>query len=228
MSELFDRYDRSYGAVVQSSIDFSGLPHDFFLQAKADLMREKIAAHFGPGKKPDGLDVGCGIGSFHPFARGLFSRYCGVDISAKSISQAREKRRDIEYAAYDGVSLPYDDASFDFVSTVCALHHVPPREWLSFMRELRRVTRSGGLVSVIEHNPLNPLTRLAVSRCEFDRDAVLLRSGTVEKLMAESGVARAESDYFLFLPFRTPLSRRIERAIRKLPFGAQYMSVGEA
>jgi ubiquinone/menaquinone biosynthesis C-methylase UbiE len=226
MSE-FDRYDRTYGAVVQSSIDFSGLPHDFFLQAKADLMREKIAAHFG-GRKPDGLDVGCGIGSFHPFARDLFSRYCGVDISAKCIAQAQEKRRDVEYAAYNGVSLPYDDASFDFVSTVCALHHVPPREWLSFMRELRRVTRKGGLVSVIEHNPLNPLTRLAVSRCEFDRDAVLLRAGTVEKLMAETGISRMESDYFLFLPFRSNLSHTIERTIRKLPIGAQYMSLGEA
>src|SRR5690348_6804355 len=129
MSE-FDRYDRTYSAVVQSSIDFAGLPHDFFLQAKADLIREKIAAHFG-ALKPDGLDVGCGIGAFHPFARDLFSRYCGVDISAKSIAQAQEKRRDVEYIAYNGASLPYGDASFDFVSTVCALHHVPPQEWLS-------------------------------------------------------------------------------------------------
>src|SRR3954471_24856130 len=107
MSELFDSYDRSYSGVVQSSIDFSGLPHAFFLQAKADLIRDKIAAHFG-GRKLDGLDVGCGVGSFHPFVRNLFARYCGVDVSAASIGRAREKQRDVEYTAYDGISLPYE------------------------------------------------------------------------------------------------------------------------
>ena len=55
---------------------------------------------------------------------------------------------------------------------------------------MRRVVRPGGLVCVIEHNPLNPLTRsLAVSRCEFDSDAVLLGASTTRKLMAAGGFA---------------------------------------
>jgi SAM-dependent methyltransferase len=227
MSELFDRYDRSYGSVVQSSIDFSGLPHDFFLQAKADLMREKIATHFG-AKKPDGLDVGCGVGAFHPYVRDLFARFCGVDISAKSIDQAQAKRTDAEYAAYDGASLPYPADTFDFVSTICVMHHVPPAQWPSFMAELRRVTRKGGMIAVIEHNPFNPLTRFAVNRCEFDRDAVLLRASKTESLMKQAGLSRAESDYFLFFPFKAEIAVRTERAIRKLPLGAQYMTCGEA
>ncbi|MGB7259871.1 MAG: class I SAM-dependent methyltransferase [Pseudolabrys sp.] len=227
MSELFDRYDRSYGGTVQSSIDFSGLPHAFFLQAKADLMREKIAAHFD-GRKPDGLDVGCGVGSFHPFVRSLFARYCGADVSAASIAQAREKQRDVEYAAYDGVSLPYEDGAFDFVSAICVVHHVPPAAWPAFTRELRRVTRKGGLIALIEHNPFNPLTRLAVNRCEFDRDAVLLRAATAERLMAQAGLSRIASDYFLFLPFKAALVRKAERAFARIPLGAQYMTCGEA
>ncbi len=226
MSE-FDRYDRSYGAVVQSSIDFSGLPHDFFLKAKAELMREKIAAHFG-GRKPDGLDVGCGVGTLHPFARKLFARYCGADISAESIARAKEQRLDIEYAVYDGVTLPYENASFDFVSTVCVMHHVPPAHWPRFTSELRRVVRRGGLVTVIEHNPFNPLTRLAVSRCEFDRDGVLLRAAKTESLMKQAGLSRVESDYFLFFPLKAPIALRTERALRKLPLGAQYMTCGES
>ena len=35
MTELFDSYRGNYRDVVQSSIDFSGLPHDFFMRAKA-------------------------------------------------------------------------------------------------------------------------------------------------------------------------------------------------
>lgn len=228
MSELFDRYDRSYAAVVQSSIDFSGLPHDFFLEAKAELMRGKIAAHFGADRKPDGLDVGCGVGSFHPYVRALFGRYCGADVSAKSIAQAKQQRRDVEYAAYDGVSLPYESNSFDFVSAICVLHHVPPADWKAFMREMRRLVRPRGLVCVIEHNPFNPLTRLAVNRCEFDRDAVLLRAATTQGLMAGAGLSGIESDYFLFFPFKAAIALRTERALRKLPLGAQYMTCGEA
>jgi SAM-dependent methyltransferase len=190
-------------------------------------MREKIAAHFG-GRKPDGLDVGCGVGSFHPFVRGLFARYCGVDISASSIARAKEQRRDVEYAAYDGATLPYESGSFEFVSTICVMHHVPPADWPAFTAELRRVVRRGGLVAVIEHNPFNPLTRLAVNRCEFDRDAVLLRASKTESLMKQASFSRVESDYFLFFPFKAQIALRTERSLRKLPLGAQYMTCGEA
>lgn len=38
MTELFDGYHDNYRDVVQSSIDFSGLPHHFFMRAKADLL----------------------------------------------------------------------------------------------------------------------------------------------------------------------------------------------
>lgn len=224
--QLFDQYDRSYGAVVQDSISFSGLKHDFFLQAKADLMREKIAAHFG-ARKPDGLDVGCGIGAFHPYVRDQFSRYCGIDVSEKSIEQAKAARSDVEYAAHDGAQIPHVTRSFDFVSTICVMHHVPPAEWLAFMREMRRVTRPGGIVCVIEHNPWNPLTRIAVNRCEFDADAVLLRASKTEELMREAGMRNIASDYFLFLPFRAPFAQALERRIRWLPLGAQYMTCGE-
>ncbi|TIW22890.1 MAG: SAM-dependent methyltransferase, partial [Mesorhizobium sp.] len=42
MSELFDGYRSSYGEAVEGSIRFSGLKHDFFLRAKAELLRRLI------------------------------------------------------------------------------------------------------------------------------------------------------------------------------------------
>src|SRR5690242_20027834 len=98
--ELFDSYQASYGAVVQSSIDFSGLPHSFFMRAKADLLRQLIESHFR-GCKPAALDVGCGVGSFHPFLRGLVGRLCGIDVSASSIARARSNHPENEYQAFD-------------------------------------------------------------------------------------------------------------------------------
>jgi ubiquinone/menaquinone biosynthesis C-methylase UbiE len=227
MPELFDSYRDIYGDVVQSSIDFSGLQHDFFRRAKAALLRELIAEKLGTAN-PVMLDVGCGVGSFHPLLRGMVGRLSGIDVSSQSIAQARAENPRNEYRAFDGKRIPYDGASFDLATAVCVLHHVAPDEWSGFIAEMRRVVRPGGLVCVIEHNPLNPLTRLAVMRCEFDRDARLIGASKTRKLMAAAGLHTVDARYFLLLPWESAPARRIERILRHLPLGAQYASFGTA
>jgi hypothetical protein len=39
MGELFDKHDKSFGAVAQSSFDFSGLPLSFFTAANAEALQ---------------------------------------------------------------------------------------------------------------------------------------------------------------------------------------------
>jgi SAM-dependent methyltransferase len=228
MGELFDQYDKSFGAVVQSSIDFSGLPHSFFTAAKADAVRELIGTRLHGMQDLHMLDVGCGVGEFHPFIRGMFGRICGADVSAASIAQARSRNPEVHYEAYVGETLPYDSATFDLSIAICVLHHVPPPRWGGFLREMRRVVRPGGVVCLIEHNPLNPLTRLAVARCEFDRDAVLLRAGRTRALMADAGIHDVRLRYFLLLPSAAPLARRVEHGLCRVPLGAQYVASGTA
>jgi SAM-dependent methyltransferase len=227
MTELFDGYRSNYRDVVQSSIDFSGLPHSFFMRAKADLLRELIARRRGL-EKPAMLDVGCGVGSLHPLLRDVVQRLSGIDVSSTCIAQARADNRDVDYRAFDGISFPFDTASFDLVTAICVLHHVAPAGWAHFLNEMRRVVRPGGLICVIEHNPHNPLTRLAVSRCEFDRDAVLLGAGTVRKLMAAAGFREIGARYFVLLPWEAKAARRVENALSNVPLGAQYAAFGTA
>jgi ubiquinone/menaquinone biosynthesis C-methylase UbiE len=226
MAELFDAYSKSFGAVVQSSIDFAGIPHSFFTMAKVDALRELIATRLNRVHDPDMLDVGCGIGEIHPFVRGMFGRVCGADVSAASVAQARIRNPEVQYEVCVGENLPYDSATFDISIAICVLHHVLPAQWPGFLREMRRVVRSGGLVCVIEHNPLNPLTRLAVARCEFDRDAVLLRAGQARALMANAGLQDVRSHYFLMVPSAAPRARRVEHGFRRIPLGAQYIASG--
>jgi ubiquinone/menaquinone biosynthesis C-methylase UbiE len=228
MGAAFDKYDKSFGTVVQSSIDFSGLPHSFFTAAKADALRGLIATRLHGCPDLHMLDVGCGVGELHPFVQGMFGRVCGADVSTASIDQARLRNPEVEYRAYAGETLPYDDAAFDLSIAICVLHHVPPPQRAGFLREMRRVVRPGGLVCLIEHNPLNPLTRLAVARCEFDRDAVLLHAGQTRALMADTDLHNIRSHYFLLLPSAAPLARRVERSLRHVPFGAQYITSGIA
>src|ERR1700722_18718986 len=96
LTELFDSYRSNYRDVVQSSIDFSGLPHSFFMRAKADLLRELIAQRLGP-ENPAMLDVGCGVGSFHPLLRGMAGRLSGIDVSSDCLTQARINNPDVDY-----------------------------------------------------------------------------------------------------------------------------------
>jgi ubiquinone/menaquinone biosynthesis C-methylase UbiE len=160
--------------------------------------------------------------------RGMVGRLSGIDVSSASIAQAHADNRDVDYRAFDGSSFPFDDSGFDLVTAICVMHHVAPAEWAHFIGEMRRVVRPGGLVCVIEHNPLNPLTRLAVSRCEFDRDAVLLGAGKARKLMAAVGLREIGARYFLLLPWEVKSARRVEGALGNVPLGAQYAAFGTA
>ena len=227
MTELFDDYRANYRDVVQSSIDFSGLPHGFFMRAKAALLRDLIARRLGV-EKPRALDVGCGVANLYPLLRNMVSQLSGIDVSSASIAQARADNSDVDYRSFDGISFPFENAGFDLVIAICVMHHVPPVQWVHFISEMRRVVRPGGLVCVIEHNPLNPLTRLAVSRCAFDRDAVLLGAGKVRRLMSTVGIGEIGARYFVLLPWETKPARRIEAALSGMPFGAQYAAFGAA
>jgi hypothetical protein len=90
-----------------------------------------------------------------------------------------------------------------------------------------RVARPDGLVCVIEHNPLNPLTRLAVHRCPFDDDAVLLRAGRTEALLKSAGARNIQTRFFLLLPTKMRLARRLEALLGAAPLGAQYLTIAE-
>jgi SAM-dependent methyltransferase len=227
MTDVFDDCAQSYSEEVQSSIAFSGLRHDFFLEAKADILARVLRDHFGVAKPAIALDIGCGVGLLHPRLAPLVEKLVAVDASGASIERAKRANPGVEYSVIDG-SLPYGDNTFDAVFALCVIHHVPPKEWPAFVGEMHRVTRKGGLISIVEHNPLNPLTRLAVSRCSFDADAVLLRAGRTRALLEEAGGSAIRTEFFLTLPSRRPFATNIERLLGRLPFGAQYIVSAEA
>lgn len=230
MTQVFDEYRDNYGDVVQGSIDFSGLEHAFFMRAKQRVFLDILKRHHTSKNLSamNYLDVGCGVGAFLPYVQDWFNSTHGCDISQQSIAKASELNTHAQFTAYDGDVLPYDDASFDVLTTVCVVHHLPPKQWPGYFTELHRVLKPGGLACVIEHNPLNPLTRLAVARCEFDNDAVLLTQWKSASLFNLAGFEHLGTENFLFLPFEHKLAIGFEKMIAKIPLGAQYVSFARA
>lgn len=215
----FDQYKDEYRAHVRKSLAIAPA-------ADSDLILQVKANHFisllGNAKEARVLDVGCGIGLMDRFWTDRVRALCGIDVSEESLAAAAKTNPGVEYKHYDGKIFPYEDAAFDAAVAVCVMHHVPPALWRDFLSEMKRVTRTGGLVAVFEHNPYNPLTRAVVSRCEFDRDAVLLRPSTLKKMGRDAGLEVVDSRSLLYFPWRGSIFRRIESLLGWLPLGGQY------
>ena len=217
----FDPYAGRYGELVQRSIAFSGQEHLFFVEAKALRLLELVHRRLGDASRVRALDIGCGTGLLHRYL-GALGELDAIDPSAASIQAAGRANPRVRYRVGTGTALPYPGGLFDLTLTVTALHHVPPGERDAFVAEMRRVTRPGGLAVVFDHNPLNPLTRLAVGRCAFDEDAVLLTQAEAARRLTAVGLDVVERAYILFFPSRRRLFRRAERALVRVPLGAQY------
>jgi SAM-dependent methyltransferase len=218
----FDATADSYRSDVQRSIDFCGAEVEHFTRRKADHLADLAERLIGPPGDLDVLDVGCGVGETDALLAGRFATLHGVDIASDAVDRAAARNPAVHYGAYDGVRLPFTDARFDLAFAVCVVHHVPPEQRAAFFAEMARVVRPGGLVAVFEHNPLNPLTRLAVSRCELDDGVRLLTRGSVRRLLAGAGLAPVESRYVIYSTSTRPGAIRAERFVRLVPAGAQH------
>jgi SAM-dependent methyltransferase len=90
------------------------------------------------------LDLGCGAGDSVEQFRNVNPsvEWVGVDIE-RSPEVAARRREDAEFVVFDGVHLPFGDASFDSVYCKQVLEHV--RAPAPLLAEVARVLRPGGL-----------------------------------------------------------------------------------
>ena len=222
----FDAFAADYQASVERSVGFTGRDLGFFHRRKVHVLRRLAGRHLGNLAGARVLDVGCGAGVTDELLQPYVGSLHGVDVSKQMVAQAKVRNPSAMYEPYDGEHLPFPDGSFDFVLTICVVHHVPPPRWSDFVQEMARVTRPGGLVAILEHNPLNPLTRRAVSTCEFDEDAVLVPHRRATRLLRDAGVGPVEVCNFLFSPFEGRVGSRIDQWLARVPFGGQYVAAG--
>lgn len=85
---------------------------------------------------PTILEVGSGYGRIYDHLRRSMSM---CDISRSMISECLERTGFLP-TWWDGVTLPYDDNSFDFLISYDVLLHVPPDDVLQHLSELLRVS----------------------------------------------------------------------------------------
>lgn len=221
-SQLFDAHVSTYRASIERSAGSVRQDLDFFAEAKVHHLRQSAGALGVDLAASSVLDVGCGPGIVDRHLRSAVRSLVGVDVSAGMVAEAARANPGVAYHHADGTTLPFADGHFDVAFACCVVHHVEPSGWDAFLAELLRVVRPGGVAVVIEHNPLNPLTRRMVRTCPFDADAVLARPARIRAGLARANRSPARTDYVMFVPTGGARTRRAERLLRGLPIGAQY------
>lgn len=223
----FDRVAQDYRAQHAQSTGVSVDALDYFARYKIEYVQQLWRER---GRSPGViLDFGAGIGNALAPMHDAFpeAEIIALDVSSASLDLVeRQAIPKVRTLVYDGLKVPLPDASLDCVFIACVFHHIPAEHHVALLRELRRVLRPDGVLVLFEHNPLNPLTRLAVARCEFDRDAVLIGAAEMRRRLRAGGFMRAERKFCLFFPPVLAMLRPLERFLGWLPLGAQYHLVG--
>lgn len=222
----FDSVATHYRSDLNKTLAITGMEHSFFVDVKRDHILRLAAEHFPNLAELDVLDLGCGIGAYHPGLKDRFRELHGIDVSEQSIQIASAQHPFVRYATFDGIRLPYLDNQFSIIFAVCVMHHVPPEQWNSLMKELHRVTKLNGMLLVFEHNPYNPATQYIVKSCDIDKDAVLLRPKKLKELAKSAGFERICTRTIISVPPSNPTLKRLDLLLGHLPFGAQYYLSG--
>jgi len=93
------------------------------------------------------LDLGCGTGAL---LRALEARQVtgvGADVSGAMLDRARAHRPDGTFVQLDGPELPFDDDSFDVVTSLLSWRYL---DWDPVLLEIARVLRPGGRLLVVD------------------------------------------------------------------------------
>lgn len=109
-----------------------------------------LAARFRKRRVESVLDLGCGVGRLAIFLAKEGFKVCGADISAVGIARARRWAREeglgIGLCVADACKLPFEDRSFDAVTTNSVLDHMSLGQAKEAEGEISRVLSDLGVV----------------------------------------------------------------------------------
>jgi SAM-dependent methyltransferase len=122
------------------------------------------------------LDVGCGTGNVAMCLANdpEIVSVRGLDLSATYVEYANRRNVDVrlDFQVGDAHALPFPDASFDHAVSMLVLQFVPQPELA--VREMRRVTRPGGIVAAATWDTRGGFVAL---RMLYDAAAMLDQNG---------------------------------------------------
>lgn len=154
-----------------------------------------------PAARERALDLACGTGLMALMLARVVDDAAGCDVTAEMLRRAEAAAaaagvENISFVEAEASRLPFEDASFDLVTSRTAFHHFPePRQALA---EVVRVLKPGGRF-VIEDvfGPEDPALSAAREEIEKAMDPFHVRAyciGELKAMLAEAGlIVRSDS-----------------------------------
>ncbi|AEE45562.1 class I SAM-dependent methyltransferase [Cellulomonas fimi] len=169
--------------------------YDRFMGRFSAPLADEVVATLGVGPTDAVLDVGCGPGALTSRLVGRAGRVAAVDPAEPFVAAVRTRLPDVDVRRAGAQDLPFDDGTFDVSVAQLVVHFLP--DPVAGLREMRRVTRTGGTVAVCvwDHAARGPLA--AFWRAVRDLDPASpgedllpgVRRGHLARLCRDAGLA---------------------------------------
>lgn len=226
----FDRISEGYSAGFDDPLKkIMGDSAKAFLAPKIKLLYEQLRRSGSDLTSGSGslLDFGCGAGDFLSGLIEMFPawRLEGCDVSTGMLDEARKRlgAKTDKVKLWEIAENRLPSEAYDVVTVVCVLHHIEPKLWGSVLKNIATSLRPDGLLAIFEHNPWNPVTQWMVSRTEVDRNAILLSSSILKRMIRVEAFKSLTVEHFLFFPPRFGWLSRSEALLGRIPIGGQYV-----
>src|SRR5882762_2900895 len=101
-------------------------------------------------------------------------------------------------------------------------HHIPSARRMEALTFVSGALRAGGLFSFWENSPWSLATRYVMSRCAFDRDAIMFTPLEARSLLRVGRFEILRMEFRFIFPRALRALRKIEDFVYRIPLGTQY------
>lgn len=165
------------------------------------------------------LEVGANAGEHLPYVTSDYAKYTMTDIrplaensTLEELSKKSPTEGVIDFQVADVQKLPFEDGTFDRSISTCLFHHL--NQPMEAFREIKRVTKTGGMISILIPNDPGVLYRSL-------RGMTTLRAAKKYGLHREVQLVHAIEHRNHFLQLKTLLENEFKKdkiSISNFPF----------
>lgn len=223
---------------------YASMAKNYFLNAfsygrqKIDVLLELELKRLQPKSRV--LDVGCGTGAYLNRFSDLGFTPIGIEPAPRMLALARQNNPGVEIIEGIATSLPFPDASFDFVNAIEVFRYLHLADTKQAFRECLRVLKPGGIffITMVNRWALDGFYLLQRMRqlllqssynrmhphCEF------FTPSEVKLELEQAGFVRVKTLGRLFAPMRllykaSPLlAKKVARRVERLDDSMHHLS----
>lgn len=217
----FDKFARDYEEQFKPWLRIAGASREHFARSRLEWLAFLLSEE---GMRPRRvMDFGCGTGISLPLLKEILhaEQVIGLDASEESLAVASESfGSESVQLATPTQYLPCQDLDLVFCNGV--FHHIMVAERTEAVEYLYRSLRPGGIFAMWENNPWNPVQSFAMKHAEIDKNAIPLSPPESRRVVGLAGFRVIRTDFLFFFPGGFKWLYPLERAMIKIPLGAQY------